>query len=86
MSLRPHAGCTTETITLLVNASEQWKVRSDDEIVFGKEQQVRSTSLGGGKFLDDGNILVRDLGDNTADEGVLSQSGRDVTQGGVVLI
>lgn len=84
--MRPHDDCTTEIIALLVSPSEEWKLHSDDDIISGNEQRSRSTSLSVGKFLDNNGMLARDLGDNIANEGLLSQSGRKVVQGDVAVI
>ncbi|XPS68905.1 hypothetical protein M3J09_001185 [Ascochyta lentis] len=76
MSSRPHDDCTTEVATLLATPSEVWKLRSDGDIVFGDEQQLRPDSIRVGKFLGVEDLLnQRALGDNIAEEGVLSQSG-----------
>lgn len=86
MSMRPHDDCTTETTTLLVSPSEEWKLHSNDDIVFGDEPRSRSVSLSVGKFLNNSDILARNLSDNIAGGGLLSQSGREVVQGGVVVV
>ncbi|KAF2625778.1 hypothetical protein BU25DRAFT_460122 [Macroventuria anomochaeta] len=84
MSMRPHDDCTTEVITLLVSPSEGWKLHSDDEIVFCDE---RRGSIQVSKFLGNGNVLPRgNLGDNVAGEGVLSQSGKETFEGGLVIV
>lgn len=63
-------------MTLFASPSEGWKLHSEDTIVFGEEQRLRSERIRIGKFLG-GDVLLRerDLGDNIAEEGVLSQSG-----------
>ena len=74
-------------ITLLVGLSEKWKLRSDDEIVIADEHRSKSDKLHIGKFLGSDSALARkDLGDNIAEGGVLSQSGTEAYAGGKVVI
>lgn len=78
MSSTPHHDCTTELVTLLVSLSERGKLFSEDSIVFGEEQRLQLSGTRIGKLLGDDALLKhRDLGDNIAEEGVLSQSGRN---------
>ncbi|KAF1357631.1 hypothetical protein EJ07DRAFT_157625 [Lizonia empirigonia] len=87
MSSGPHNDCTTEIVTLLVSPSEGWKFHSDDEIVFGDDQRPQSADTRISKFLEDDDLLGQsDLGDNVAEEGVLSQSGETTLQGGAEVV
>lgn len=82
MSSRPHNDCTTDTITLLVSPSEGWKFHSDDEIVFGEDQRPQPVDTRISKFHEVNDLLGQsDLGDNVAEEGVPSQSGKTNLQG-----
>ncbi|KZM28133.1 uncharacterized protein EKO05_0001151 [Ascochyta rabiei] len=86
MSSRQHRECTTEVVTLLATPTEVWKLRSDDDIVFGNGQRLRQDSIRVGKFLGIEDVLSRmDLGDNIAEEGVLSQSGEVTIPRAVVI-
>jgi hypothetical protein len=75
MSPKPHDDCSTEIVTLLATPTEGWKLRSNDDIVFGDESRLGPDPMHVGKFLGNDVLSQRDLGDNIAEEGVLSQSG-----------
>lgn len=84
--MRTYADCTTEIMTFWTSPAEQWKLRSDGSLVFEHEQEPRSMPLDGRLFFDSSNVLARDLDDDIAAEGVLSQSGQDIVHGGVVIV
>ncbi|KAH4943182.1 hypothetical protein HBI79_014940 [Parastagonospora nodorum] len=46
-----HVDCTTEVSTLSATASEQWKLRIDDEILFGDDLPVKTGHGRGDRFL-----------------------------------
>jgi hypothetical protein len=78
MSARSYDKCTTERITLLVGLPEEWKLHSGDGVVVGDKQRSKLDRLRVGKSLGgDGALAYKDLGDNIAEEGVLSQSGEE---------
>ncbi|KAJ4308703.1 hypothetical protein N0V94_009238 [Neodidymelliopsis sp. IMI 364377] len=79
MSSISHNDCKTEMVTLFASPSEGWKLYSDDEIFIGHDEHVREGTVHISKFLSSDDMLRRErLGDNIAEEGVLSQSGEEV--------
>lgn len=74
-------------ITLLVGLSDEWKLHSGDGVVVGDEQRSKLDRLRVVKSLgSDGALAYKDLGDNIAEEGVLSQSGKETFEGGVAIV
>ena len=83
----PYEDCTTEMLTLLVSPSEGWRLHSDDEIVVDDKKRPSLDSIRIGRFLDNGDVLARgELGDDIAEEGVLSQFGGEAFQDDVVIV
>lgn len=60
-------------VTLLVSPSEAWKLYEDDEIALGDKQHLQADTVHIGFFGSDDMLRHDDLGDNLAEEGVLSQ-------------
>ena len=86
MSSRQHDDCTTEVLTLLVSPSEGWKIHSNDEVIFGDKAWLQSKQISIGKSLGSDGLLRREkLGDNIAEEGVLSQSGVTSSEGIMII-
>lgn len=63
------ASCTTEVVTLSAASTEQWKLRLDDESLFGDDLPVNTGFEQGGKFMHvDEKVRMSDLRGDVAEE------------------
>jgi hypothetical protein len=61
--------CKTEVLTLIAGAEEEWKLRSDDEILFGDSIESEEGHNERRKFLSvEEKIRIEELGDDLAEE------------------
>jgi len=60
-----HVDCTSDIVTLSATAGEQWKLRIDDEILFGDELPINTGYDRGGRFL---RVEEQAGGDDFAEE------------------